>query len=286
MTLDGILRNLSIGGWCVLEGIIPPAETAAVRDAVWGEIQAQKAAWEEEVARIGRAGFQPPPSKVAQAEALINHLPQVASYIAHPRLLQVCEALLGPRLRVSSVGGISTYPGNERGYWHADWPYNGTLATCLPVPYPDFVMNLSAIFMLTNFSVVTGGTLIVPGTHRQPDNPSTGNGFDRLAPHPAEMNVEGEAGSVLLYDSRLWHAVPPNRSDRPRTIMTVRYTPWWINLEVRRPGAADQLRVLAAGSGKDNSVPLMPRAVFASLPEEARPLFIHWLEPEEAACRA
>ena len=58
---------------------------------------------------------------------------------------------------------------------------------------------------------------------------------------------------MLLYDSRLWHAVGANRSDQERTIMTVRYTPWWLNLEMRRPGGPEHAMLLARGDGKDNA---------------------------------
>ena len=278
MSMEMILSRLRIGGWCVIEAVIPDSEIAGVRDAVWQQIQSQKAEWEAEMARIKRAGHQPPPQKIGHAQALINHLPQLSAYIADPRITEVCEAILGPRFRVSSVGAISTYPGNERGYWHSDWPYNGSLASCLPVPYPDAVMNLSAIIMLTEFSEITGGTLILPGSHREPDNPSTGNGVDRLAPLPTESNVVGSPGSVLLYDSRLWHAVGANRSEAPRTIVTVRYTPWWINLEMRRPAGPEHLRTVAESDGKDNAVPLVPRSVFHRLDPRAQPLFAHWLD--------
>jgi ectoine hydroxylase-related dioxygenase (phytanoyl-CoA dioxygenase family) len=191
--------------------------------------------------------------------------------------------LLGPRFRVSSVGAVSTAPGNERGYWHGDWPYNGTLAARMATPFPDVVMNLSAIYVLTPFSALTGGTVLIAGSHRRPDNPSMGNGHDRHAPDPDETIVEAAPGSVLLYDSRLWHAVGANRSTEPRTIMTVRYTPWWLNLEMRRPGGAEHAMLMAEPDGKDNSVPLMPRAAFAQLDERARPLFAHWLEPSGSA---
>lgn len=279
MTLEEIVDSLKRTGWCVIPDVIPEDEVDGVRAAVYGEIERQRDGWEEEAARIERSGHQPPPAKIGHAQALINELPELLGpLVAHPVLMEACEALLGPRFRISSVGAITTYPGNERGHWHADWPYNGTLATCLPVPYPDALINLSAIFMLTEFTRETGGTLIVPGSHRKLDNPSTGNGVDRLAPLPSETQVEGRAGSVLFYDSRLWHAVAPNRSPRPRTIVTVRYTPWWINLEVRRPGAPDYLRTRAEANGKDNSWPLLPRPVFDRLGAAAQPLFLHWVE--------
>ena len=79
--------------------------------------------------------------------------------------------------------------------------------------------------MLSPFSRANGGTRIVPGSHKQPNNPSGGFGVDAKADHPEEMHVTGEAGSVLLMDSRLWHATAANRSSQPRVGLAIRYAP-------------------------------------------------------------
>ena len=55
------------------------------------------------------------------------------------------------------------------------------------------------------------------------NNPSGKNGVDPLAPYASEMQACGEAGNVLVFDSRLWHATAPNRSDRPRVGLAVRF---------------------------------------------------------------
>ena len=53
---------------------------------------------------------------------------------------------------------------------------------------------------------------------------------------PTEINVTGPTGSVLLFDSRLWHSTSPNETDAPRVALAVRYAPWWLNLEVPATG--------------------------------------------------
>ena len=70
--------------------------------------------------------------------------------------------------------------------------------------------------MLTPFAAETGGTFVVPGSHRWPRNPAAGDmsEMDQDAPYPTECQIEGPAGSVLMYDSRLWHAVASNQSQK------------------------------------------------------------------------
>ena len=166
-----------------------------------------------------------------------------------------CESIFGPYVRVSSVGAVMNHPGNARGYWHSDWPFNQTVASHVPAPYPDAVMHVTAIFMLSPFTEETGGTLVVPGSHRSTANPSGENGVDRDSAYPTEINAKGQPGDVLLFDSRLWHSVAPNNSDRPRTAVIARYAPWWLNLSVKGPGTPDHTQIVVETGGKPSVVP-------------------------------
>jgi hypothetical protein len=278
METTEVVRRLRMDGWCVLPMIVPERELHSLCAAVVEQEVLQRAEWHALRAGYEAAGRRLPPSGVGHAQAIVNYIPELPAYLADARIVAAAEALFGPYIRVSSVSGLVNFPGNERGYWHADWPFNQSLASCVAAPYPDVAMQLSGILMLTEFTPETGGTLIVPGSHRSSDNPTTDNGIDRYGRYPTEMHVTGAAGSMLIYDSRLWHAVAPNLTASPRVAVTVRYGPWWLNLEVRRPGSLDFQRVAARSAGKDNSVPLIPRGVFESFPEHAKPLFMHWIE--------
>ena len=125
---------------------------------------------------------------------LINQTPGFGRYLADRRIVDPCESIFGPYVRVSSVGAVMNHPGNARGYWHSDWPFNQTVASHVPAPYPDAVMHVTAIFMLSPFTEETGGTLVVPGSHRSPANPSGENGVDRDSAYPHRDQRKGPAG--------------------------------------------------------------------------------------------
>jgi len=278
LTVSETVKRIKNEGWCVIPAVIPMADLEPLYQAVVQQEIAQREEWQAVSAGFAGAGQQQPPRGVGHAQALVNYIPELSGFIASPQIVKPVEALLGPFLRVSSVSGLVNFPGNERGYWHADWPFNQTLATYMPAPYPDVVAQISGIFMFSEFSSETGGTWVVPGSHRETDNPTSNNRIDRLVPHKAEVQVSGTAGSLLLYDSRLWHAVASNRSDTPRVAVTIRYAPWWFNLTVRRKGSPEFQRMVVQAKGKDNSVPLIPKSVFDSFCDDAKPLFMHWLE--------
>ena len=131
--------------------------------------------------------------------------------------------------------------------------------------------------MLSPFTEETGATIIVPGSHRQPNNPTGDIGVDPMDTFPSEIRATGDAGSVLLFDSRLWHAISHNVSDQPRVGMAVRYAPWWLNLDILMPGSVERTRMVDETGGMDNVVVPVPRQVYDGLPKNVKPLFRHWV---------
>ena len=150
-------------GFCVLEGVIPAGAVCGVRDSVLATAAARKIA--------------DPRSRLDKVPGLINFDQSFAPYLSEPRLLGLCKALLGEHLRVSYTTCMVTHPGNERGSWHADWPFNQQNAGHVQAPYADAVLHLTTIWMLTPFTADTG-TLVVPASHRLGNNPSGDAGVD------------------------------------------------------------------------------------------------------------
>ena len=269
-----------MNGYCVLEGIIPNDKIDDVRESVVAAQAAHHEKAEAELTKTRARGHRVGVQGVANMRGVINETQTFAPYLADERIMALTDALFGPYVRISCTDCVINYPGNERGYWHADWPYNQTNATHIPAPYPDTIMHLSTIWMLTPFGPETGGTYIIPGSHRTDDNPSAAGiaGIDPDAPYPTETQVSGSAGSVLLYDSRLWHAVPPNHSDTPRVAIIVRYAPWWLNLNPTQAGNPEHTQIVIETDGKNYDSPLIRSDVYETLPENVKSLYRHWVE--------
>ena len=278
MTVQETLRRLDMDGFCILHGVIPDDEVDKVRDDVESAVSENRRRTDQMQANVRARGHRIGATGVASTGDLINQVPRFGRYLADSRIVDPCETIFGPYVRVSSVGAVMNHPGNARGYWHSDWPFNQTVASHIPAPYPDAAIHVTAIFMLSPFTEETGGTLVVPGSHRSPTNPSGENGVDRDSPYPTEIHALGQQGDLLLFDSRLWHSVAPNNSDRPRTAVIARYAPWWLNLSVQRPGTPDHTQIVVETGGKPSVVPLVKRNTFESLPNDAKPLFRHWVE--------
>jgi ectoine hydroxylase-related dioxygenase (phytanoyl-CoA dioxygenase family) len=49
--------------------------------------------------------------------------------------------------------------------------------------------------------------------------------------------VEAAAGSVLVFDNRLWHKGGKNLSSGKRAFLGIKYIPSWLNIHIRRCGS-------------------------------------------------
>ena len=277
--VDALRRQIERDGFCVVEGVIPAGQVQAINAELLAALEGNRERSEGELAKTRSRGHRIGTPGVAVLKQAINEVQSFAPYLADRRVLDIVEAFFGAWARISCTDCVANMPGNARGYWHADWPYNQTNASHIPAPYPDAVLHLSTIWMLTPFSAETGGTLVVPGSHRWPRNPAAGDmpEVDNEAVYPTERHVEGPAGSALVYDSRLWHAVAANRSDQPRVALIVRYAPWWLNLNPTLVGRPEHQAMVVETGGKNYEMAPLDREVFARLPCQVQPLYRHWV---------
>ncbi len=259
---DAVLATLARDGYCVLPGVIPPAEIGAVRDSVAAAVRTHSSL--------------PPPQGYATGFLRLNQA--IAPYLAHPRLMAVVDRLFGEFPRISMLTGAINGQGIPRGEMHADWPFNQNSKARVRAPYPDIVMNLVTMWMLTDYTVENGGTIVIPGSHRRDYSPRHGTAHDPMAVYEGEVQLQGRAGDVGLFDARTWHAIAPNRSDAPRIGVIVRYAPWWINLQPLRPGTRDRQQIVEANQGRDPKVEALPLSVYRTLPAAVQPLVYHMVD--------
>ena len=251
-------------GFCILDGVVPAVRVDEIRESVLKTVDAYRR--KDAASQIG---FVP---------GLISVDQSYAEYLADDRILSIADSLLGHDARISFTSAIVNEPGNARGDWHADWSFNQRNAGHLPEPYPiDTVFHLPTIWMLSPFDDENGGTLVLPQSHRKDYNPTGDATIDALTSFQEEIHAAGEAGSVLMMDSRLWHATSPNLADSPRVALAVRYAPWWLNLEVLRPESDERRRMVTEVGQEENEVPSIPQDVYDLLSDRVKPLYRHWV---------
>ena len=258
-------HQLRTDGFCIIEGVIPDDACKQVKERL--------------VQVAHRCQGKNNPDLVSFVPSVINYDQSFATYIADPRILVLAEKLLGVHVRISFTSVIINEPGKPRTNWHADWPFNQNNACHVPAPYPNRVMHLTSLLMVSPFTQDNGGTLIVPGSHHKSSNPTDKNlGVDPMLPYPTELRVIAPAGSMVLFDSRLWHCPPANPSTEPRVALAIRYAPWWLNLEALDPDSEMRKQMVDEPGLNENTVPRIKRTVYESLPLHVQPLYRHWVE--------
>ena len=260
--LEDVLATLKRDGFCVLKSVIPQAEVGGVRDSVLKTVREHT--------------FMPPPNGVVTG--LLRKDQSMAPYLAQPRIMAVIERLFGDHARISMLTGLVNGPGIKRGPVHADWPFNQNARAHVQAPYPDVLMNMVTMWMLTDYTPENGGTLVIPGSHRRDYAPKHGTKYDPMSKYEGEIHLQGKAGDVGLFDARTWHATAENITQTERVGVLVRYCPWWLNLQTLRPGSRDRRQIVDATKGDDSQVEPVPLSIFEKLPENAKPLLNHMVD--------
>ena len=137
---------------------------------------------------------------------LINKDPIFEICFTHPRVLAGIAHVLGGNLKLSSLNSRAALPGEGLQALHADW--GGAVA-----PGDYYVCN--SIWLLDDFTEHNGATRVVPGTHNSGQAPREAMA-DPKAAHPDEVKLRAPAGTVVIFNSHVWHGGTLNTTDRPR----------------------------------------------------------------------
>lgn len=132
----------------------------------------------------------------------------------HAAVLPVVEAVLDKECLLSSFCSLVLGPGQEAQPIHED-------TQLIPLPRPHIPITINAIWALSDFTATNGATRIVPGSHKYDRAPEYGKDYDTVM---ATM----PAGSVMLFDSALWHGGGANESDARRFAFSCAYCWGWM----------------------------------------------------------
>lgn len=181
--------------------------------------------------------------------------------LAIPEMLAVVDATVSDTAILHLQNGfiLPSFPEGKapsvfQNRYHMDFPrvLNGTF------------MSVNMLFAVDEFTAANGGTLVVPGTHQKQTPPP----LDYL--RARTVAAECPAGSMLVFDSTLWHAAGANVSGRDRLGVNHQFTRSYVKQQI------DYVRAL----GEEVIMSLPPRSqqllgwytrVVTSLDEYYRP---------------
>ncbi|HJZ46324.1 MAG TPA: phytanoyl-CoA dioxygenase family protein [Roseiflexaceae bacterium] len=189
--------RLDEDGFLPLYGILAPEQIAAISARL-------TALLDEEGEQAGTEVHQE--AGTDRLSDLVNKDPIFEICFTHPRVLAGIAQVLKGDLKLSSLNSRAALPGEGLQALHADW--GGPVA-----PGDYYVCN--SIWLLDDFTERNGATRVVPGTHRSGKAPRD-EMPDPKATHPHEKKLLAPAGTVVIFNSHVWHGGTLNASAQPR----------------------------------------------------------------------
>ena len=159
-------------------------------------------------------------SSFYRTEGLLRSDPLFWDVPIDPTVCQVVEGVLGPDFLLSTYTGIDLKPnGNTIQPLHPD-------DALVPVPRPhERAIGCTVMWAITDFNERTGGTRLLPGSHREPLDLLWSQDKERLS---QTIQPDLKRGSVLVFDHALFHGAADNHSDDWRLGLQVSYHAGWV----------------------------------------------------------
>jgi ectoine hydroxylase-related dioxygenase (phytanoyl-CoA dioxygenase family) len=150
--------------------------------------------------------------------------PIFAELIEHPLVMDFARHYLGPDVRLIAAQCSR----NTREDHYAPGVMQIHQDACFFAPpgasppgVPEHRYGFSAMWYLQDTPLDMGPTELVPGAHLDGQRQHTNDSL--TADHARIWRAAIPAGSLLFFNHRTWHRGAPNRTDRPRDLITNAY---------------------------------------------------------------
>ena len=148
-----------------------------------------------------------------QMNMLLRKEPIFVEAVLNPKLMAMAEFSVGRGFLISQVAASVRPEGSPAMALHAD-------SNWMPAPFPSHNMLLTACWVCDDFSKENGATMVIPGSQtlrRHPNAQET----EALA---GAIAVECPAGSVVMWDGKIWHGNWSREAAGERVVSHITYT--------------------------------------------------------------
>lgn len=190
------VQNIKRQGFSILKNQIPLAEINSLK-------QLSENIYADQLEGFGKERI-----KVIEEENIVRAPFLIDSafdqLIVNEKVLEIIQSVIGQKIILHLQNVIINRSGLEHHQtaWHRDIPYqNYTLSN--PI-------SISALFALTPFNSETGGTKLIPRSHKLEKFPSKDYIQDNF------LQPDLEPGDVLIFDSWIYHCAGENISEQDR----------------------------------------------------------------------
>jgi len=224
-TLDGVGASVRETGLAVVDSVLDADMLSRTRDAMY---EAQEGILRDVGRdRLAAAG------EVGILRIMMRYHPLFFEFLERPEVLAVVDEAVSSTAILHLQNGfiLPSYPSGQQPHvfqnsYHQDFPrvLHGYLA------------SINVFFAIDEFHRDNGATWVVPGSHQRAARPDPHELAERAVP------VECPAGSMIVFDSTLWHAAGANTSGRDRLAINHQFKRSWIKQQI------DYVRALGPSS--------------------------------------
>jgi len=195
-----LLQQIQTQGWILFESQLPKALTQVLSQALDQAITRCADLQSELLGQV----------LPGTAHHLLGQGPVFQTLLEQAWLDQALKVLLEGPYILNSFGGVVNPPA-ESAYVHQIHRDQRTWI-------PDFRLMINLLVMLDDFLPENGATWLLSGSQNQAKAPSPEAFFTEA------QQICAPAGSLLLFDSRLWHAAGQNTTNKVRRGLTLTWS--------------------------------------------------------------
>lgn len=203
-SVDEFEQEVGLLGYSLFENVVPVALLEGLRE----DMPAREETCREWQNKNGLHG-----GMDGVAHHVVGGSDSFADFLSHLFLDDYIQQYFYGAYILNSYGAVNNSAGPNIGYAHGA-RFHRDVRTYSGA----FRLMLNMLVMVDDFTVINGATRLVPGSHQVRERPSD-EFLDRHAVHAI-----GTAGSILLFDSNVWHSAAPNLTDGPRRALTLTFT--------------------------------------------------------------
>jgi ectoine hydroxylase-related dioxygenase (phytanoyl-CoA dioxygenase family) len=153
----------------------------------------------------------------------------------HPKVFPLVREAIGDDVMMIDNSYYITPPHTPR--THADWHHD---VGQRGVYHPMSILMAKVFYLLSDVGPNSGGTAMIPGSHRLPMNFEFPHVSDPKQ-MPGIVQMTGKAGTAYMFNGRIYHAAVNNESDVPRRVLIFNYGHLWMK---QWPGYEPSQRLL------------------------------------------
>ena len=203
--IEQLRQDMVEWGYCMVEDALSPTQVDTVRNRVLAQAEGERLAGIAQKTPSGQ-NINCCVNKGRCFELLIEQHPSAMQ--GGPLVEQLVTEALGTGWICTSLIAAISLRGGVPQALHQD--QSNALDSRSP-------MTVNVLTAITDLDETTGGTLVIPGSHRiLADAVREQRPVGKL---PPAINVEAKAGTVVITDGRILHGTGINHTDEPRIVM-------------------------------------------------------------------